>query len=451
MANHKRRRRRQRVGRDLQRADATKYALRWNTTQRLISKAQNAGLAVNTNVYNRIQDNFNKLAQYQRLGVDPRFIIDLEAENKKLMRNLLYMPRDEGSELDFSQEESSYEPEVVDSVREDLGQRFEDADARGSMIDVDPQTPVPAGTPVADPVVDAQELVQTPVQTVVPFLEEDDAEELPRAPVTVAPTPKPVNPFAAEESPIPDYDSITSENVGEEEKDDEPYFGSGAESGYEGEASYLELERENMEKIQKLKSELAALKEGKQNWMGMFRYYNQGLDDSLQGAIDDSLQSSNPSEFGMGQVVQEHNAALYSPYDLGPDYTAGQEQMRELMSDMSAPSRESSTNPNFDLATPKGFVDSSEDGTVRESFFVDSIIDAATLQPQSLEDKINQSIDDQEREDEEPGTSLRRETIEKDLGLTDEDFKKPPIDYSEPVRRSERTTKGVPPSRLIEE
>ena len=143
--------------------------------------------------------------------------------------------------------------------------------------------------------------------------------------------------------------------------------------------------------------------------------------------------------------------ALYSPYDLGPDYTAGQEQMRELMSDMSAPSRESSTNPNFDLATPKGFVDSSEDGTVWESFFVDSIIDAATLQPQSLEDKINQSIDDQEREDEEPGTSLRRETIEKDLGLTDEDFKKPPIDYSEPVRRSERTTKGVPPSRLIEE
>jgi len=450
MANHKRRRRRQRVGRDLQRADATKYALRWNTTQRLISKAQNAGLAVNTNVYNRIQDNFNKLAQYQRLGVDPRFIIDLEAENKKLMRNLLYMPRDEGSELDFSQEESSYEPEVVDSVREDLGQRFEDADARGSMIDVDPQTPVPAGTPVADPVVDAQEF-QTPVQTVVPFLEEDDAEELPRAPVTIAPTPKPVDPFAAQESPIPDYDSITFENVGEEEKDDEPYFGSGAESGYEGEASYLEPERENMEKIQKIKSELAALKEGNQNLMGMFRYYSQGLDDSLQGAIDDSLQSSNPSQFGMGQVVQEHNAALYSPYDLGPDFTAGQEQMRELMSDMSAPSRESSTNPNFDLATPKGFVDSSEDGAIRASLMVDSIIDAATLQPQSLEDKINQSIDDQEREDEEPGTSLRRETIEKDLGLTDEDFKKPPIDYSEPVRRSERTTKGVPPSRLIEE
>ena len=460
MANHKRRRRRQRVGRDLQRADATKYALRWNTTQRLISKAQNAGLAVNTNVYNRIQDNFNKLAQYQRLGVDPRFIIDLEAENKKLMRNLLYMPRDEGSELDFSQEESSYEPEVVDSVREDLGQRFEDADARGSMIDVDPQTLVPAGTPVADPVVDAQEFVPTaqtpvptgtPVQTVVPFLEEDDAEELPRASVTVAPTPKPVNPFAAEESPIPDYDSITFENVGEEEKDDEPYFGSGAESGYEGEASYLEPERENMEKIQKIKSELAALKEGNQNLMGMFRYYSQGLDDSLQGAIDDSLQSSNPSQFGMGQVVQEHNAALYSPYDLGPDFTAGQEQMRELMSDMSAPSRESSTNPNFNLATPKGFVDSSEDGAIRASLMVDSIIDAATLQPQSLEDKINQSIDDQEREDEEPGTSLRRETIEKDLGLTDEDFKKPPIDYSEPVRRSERTTKGVPPSRLIEE
>lgn len=464
MANHKRRRRRQRVGRDLQRADATKYALRWNTTQRLISKAQNAGLAVNNNVYNRIQDNFNKLAQYQRLGVDPRFIIDLEAENKKLMQNLLYMPRDEGSELDFSQEESSYEPEVVDSVREDLRQRFEDADARGSMIDVDSQTPVadpvvdsqtpvPAGTPVADPVVDAQELVpaaRTPVQTVVPFLEEDDAEELPRAPVTVAPTPKPVNPFAAEESPIPDYDSITFEDVGEEEKDDEPYFGSGAESGYEGEASYLELERENMEKIQKLKSELAALKEGKQNWMGMFRYYNQGLDDSLQGAIDDSLQSSNPSQFGMGQVVQEHNAALYSPYDLGPDYTAGQEQMRELMSDMSAPSRESSTNPNFDLATPKGFVDSSEDGPVRASFMVDSIKDAATLQPQSLEDKINQSIDDQEREDEEPDTSLRRETIEKDLDLEDKDFR-PPLDYSEPVRRSQRTTKGVPPSRLIEE
>ena len=177
----RRTRRGQRVGRDLARATPTRYPLQWDTTQRLIKNGRTAGLVVNNNVYAQYTDNFNKLAEYARLGIDPRHTVDLEQANRRLLRRIFEPApggptrqqaasapvnpsedrpqpppqtgqtdedeiaqdvdtgtrdrvRDDVSELDS---EEGIEREVIDNPEERLARLAREAEARGSMIDLD--------------------------------------------------------------------------------------------------------------------------------------------------------------------------------------------------------------------------------------------------------------------------------------------------------------------------